>query len=60
MRIFQTHFFNEIIVLTDCTEEDIYDTNGAYTFTLVVGKDEDGNDQKIPKDIEVTFNELNL
>lgn len=60
MRIFQTLCFDDIIVLTGCTEEDIYDRNGAYMFTLVVGKNEDGNEQKIPKDIEVTFNELNL
>lgn len=60
MRIFETLYFKEVIVLTDCIEKDIYDLNGNYTFTLVIGTDQDGIEQSIPTDIEITFNELNL
>ncbi len=60
MRIFETLYFKEVIVLTDCIEKDIYDLKGNYTFTLVIGTDQDGIEQSIPTDIEITFNELNL
>ena len=60
MRIFETIYTKEIIVLTDCVEKDIHDKKGNYMFTLVIGTDLDGNEQKIPTDIEITFNQLNL
>ena len=60
MRIFETTYTKEIIVLSDCVEKDIHDTKGDYQFTLVIGTDQDGNEQKIPKNIEITFNEINL
>ena len=60
MRIFETLLDKEIIVLTDCVEKDIHDTKGNYQFTLVIGTDEYGIEQKVPKDIEITFNQLNL
>lgn len=60
MRIFETLFDKEVIVLTDCKEKDVYDTKGNYQFTLVIGTDLNGNEQKIPKDIEIKFNQLNL
>ena len=60
MRIFETLFDKEVIVLTDCKEHDVYDTKGNYMFTLVIGTDEYGVEQKVPTDIEITFNELNL
>jgi hypothetical protein len=60
MRIFETIYTKEIIVLSDCVEKDIHDTKGNYQFTLVIGTDQDGNEQKTPKNIEITFNEINL
>jgi len=60
MRIFETTYTNEIIILTECIEKDVNDTKGNYQFTLVIGTDLNGNEQKIPKDIEITFNQLNL
>ena len=60
MRIFETIYTKEIIVLTDCIEKDVHDTKGNYQFTLVIGTDEYGIEQKIPTDIEITFNQLNL
>lgn len=60
MRIFETIYTKEIIVLTDCIEKDVHDTKGNYQFTLVIGTDEYGIEQKVPTDIEITFNQLNL
>jgi len=60
MRIFETIYTKEIIVLTDCVEKDVHDTKGNYQFTLVIGTDEYGIEQKVPTDIEITFNQLNL
>ncbi len=60
MRIFETIYTKEIIVLTDCVDKDIHDKKGNYMFTLVMGTDKYGIEQKIPTDIEITFNQLNL
>lgn len=60
MRIFETIYTKEIIVLTDCLEKDVHDTKGNYQFTLVMGTDLNGILQQIPTDIEITFNQLNL
>lgn len=59
MRIFETLIFKEIIILTECKEKDIIDSKGNYMFSLVTGIDQDGKEQSIPTDIEVTFPNLN-
>jgi|9_EtaG_2_1085328.scaffolds.fasta_scaffold21359_4 hypothetical protein len=46
--------YGSLIELTNCSETDIYDQNGNYTFTIVSGTDQNGVKTSAPTTIEVT------
>ena len=59
IRIFQGTLLEEPLALTECIEIKIFDENGMYWFTNVIGIDPNGVKASAPTINEVTFNNIN-
>lgn len=53
-RYFKQHFSDGLLILTKCKEKRIYDRDGSYTFTIVLGYDSNNVEQQALLDNEVT------